>query len=594
MIHNGIKMGNNCSGRRTPNYSPTCQDQPLQVDGFCTYASFLGEDRRREACDSLGGAGEWTYDSVGSICQYNDKSPSDAFVGSGCCGTACPIVGEGVVCRRQSGTQGYQGDPVTCCFQNAQFYNDTTVRCLNGNKTCPSGQNGSPNYQLLTGSDCQSLTSEYCTGTLPSDDPNSQDWLNRWNPQTPNNCFTVLNQNLFNQPNLNLLQNGIVVPENLVTSRAGYEYSQGLISQVITKYQQQGFELGALPGYPGYNGFQDTVLQPICRSIPGLCQSGLQYSCSNETTDTLARNPNRVPWCGCYLSSDQYAKYVDEYQVSQQCNPICARQGNIPLPGPSGLGTTPCNQDVCIIDQTTISLAQTEVGGGINFSQFCSGCSTNPQTGAVPAVGASSSSSSCQCIIDNNSIAAANSQIGGGIDLTETCGNTVCYRNNPDPQKYPGPLVMAVDCSLPFSYNPFVTPQPNPVTEAEARYRRLLTYGIIIFVIFVFVLTFILLAIFSGNTEEQIIYPMKHHRRQTKSHRWASGSNQLGREKLAFGDSGSKYLFNDGKEFPRKDEDLLLERDESISGKTWSNTRDYLFDPTNSWPTSSDSKIIPK
>ena len=513
-------MGNGCSSRKSPNYSPTCSPGPVQVDGFCTYASFLGTDRRTDACNQLGGAGEWQLNGngVGDLCKYNDLHPSDEFDSDLCCGLECPIIGQGVSCQRKAGYSGYtaantdQGK-VQCCFQNYQFYANQGITetnlCLIGSATCPDGANGTENFQLMTGSSCQNITTEYCTGTLPSDDPTSTAWLARWDPATPNNCFTVLNQNLFNDPNSVLLQQGITVPEQLVQSRGGFNYSQTLISQVLAKYNQQGFSLGALPGYPGYNGFQDTVLQPICRAIPGLCASGLQLSCNDETTTSLIRNPNRVPWCGCYLSDDQYDKYVNEYQITKQCTPICGRQGNIPLAGPSGLGSLGCNQSVCIIDDTTINLAQTNVGGGVNFSQFCSGCSGNTQTGNTPSVGPDSSTSSCRCIIDNNSITAANSQIGGGINLTEVCGSTTCFRNNPDPQKYPGPPVLPVDCTLPTSYNPFITPPVNPIAEAEARYRRLLYIGIIVAVIIILILAIVLLSFFTGDSQAHFIFPHK-------------------------------------------------------------------------------------
>ena len=78
----------------------------------------------------------------------------------------------------------------------------------------------------------------------------------------------------------------------------------------------------------------------------------------------------------------------------------------------------PCSSSSCIIDDITISLSQSNVGGSINFGQVCKNCSSSDPNVIV----------SCTCLIEGNSIIVANSQIGGNIDLNQRCTGAVqCF-----------------------------------------------------------------------------------------------------------------------------------------------------------------------
>ena len=44
----------------------------------------------------------------------------------------------------------------------------------------------------------------------------------------------------------------------------GYFWGQQLISATLQKYTAQGFVIGALPGSPGYNPFQDFLYSTVC------------------------------------------------------------------------------------------------------------------------------------------------------------------------------------------------------------------------------------------------------------------------------------------------------------------------------------------
>ena len=47
---------------------------------------------------------------------------------------------------------------------------------------------------------------------------------------------------------------------------------RSLLSQAYTKYASQGFILGAAPGSPGFNQWQNDIF-PICEQVPGACSS---------------------------------------------------------------------------------------------------------------------------------------------------------------------------------------------------------------------------------------------------------------------------------------------------------------------------------
>lgn len=115
----------------------------------------------------------------------------------------------------------------------------------------------------------------------------------------------------------------------------GLAWSRDLLNDVFTKYQQQGFQLGALPGFAGYHLIQETFYQ-LCKETPGLCRTGLNQTCGTLTGSALLRNPGLVRWCGCYLPDGEYARYTNQYQVNRECTPFCNRSDTIPLTNPEG------------------------------------------------------------------------------------------------------------------------------------------------------------------------------------------------------------------------------------------------------------------
>lgn len=257
----------------------------------------------------------------------------------------------------------------------------------------------------------------YCIGSELN--PNSTAWFSRWNNQQ-GGCITAINENMFNDPVINVGK-GEPISAIYYTDIDGFEWSQQLMSEVFNKYRTQGWNVATIPGFQGYNDFQN-VMFDICRSSPGLCSNNLFNICAQETTESLQVNQEKVPWCGCYMPNEEYQSYADRYELPKQCTPTCARHSNILLVGPDQISIVNCQQDACIIDNVTINLAQSS--GGINFAQFCGGCSGSS---AVTQGIRQQPSSSCLCIISNLTIDDVNTEIGGGLNIAQSCGQEQCY-----------------------------------------------------------------------------------------------------------------------------------------------------------------------
>lgn len=535
-------MGSNC-GKDFPNpdTSNVCSPDPVgsssndhTIPNFCTLAGAGGNNKRSEYCGRLGN-NEWSVKGQGGSCNYNDCNNVQS-IDSGCCDECCGIAGAKVVCKRVA----YNGDPARCCLQDYDFPLD--LQSQNKGLCFDKGVNGmdtsmqntcDPQYRNVTSSSCQTTLLDYCTGA--DLDPSDTSWLDRWQPNTERgSCSYAVSRNLFVEP-LPLFDNIVQWPASAYRDNEGYAWSRELMGKVFEKYSAQGFRIGTPPGLPGYNPFQNTILQPICTTAPGICQQGLTTICSNTTTGDLLRNPGVVPWCGCYMPNDQYQTYTDLYQVNKECTPACARQGNIPVVSADGRQAVLCNQDVCIIDNVTISLENTNVGGSINFSQFCGGCSapvsgvsgsandsgtgnttTSNDSGVMETISTgdnntvsstgSQTASSCLCIISDGTISAASSSIGGGINLNEDCGSSSqCYKQNPDPTNGL-PLQLPIDCDGPPDQDPYADlMQQQEEQQVEDNFRRWVIIAIIVIGVIVLILFMLYLSRLGNDTDEKVI-----------------------------------------------------------------------------------------
>lgn len=446
-------MGGNCGNYPQPSTTNLCFTSvgegafgPEGMPNFCTLAGVGGDSYRREFCAAMSNAGEWgnpiQVNTLG--CNYNDCNAYQA-VPSGCCDACCGIVGAGLDCQRLT----FTGEPIPCCF------NDLACQATGGisnppacysdpqqQRACADGQNGQPNYRDITSTDCQDVISQYCTGTLPTDNPTSVTWLDRWTngPNGRGPCYNALIRNIFrstpciNPNGIPFVQGICGLPAPFSYDAEGYFWGERLVSAAMARYAQQGFNIGTLPGFPGYNPFQDFLYNNVCCPYPGLCQSGLDTVCAVHTAQRLSLNPTLAQWCGCHLPGGEYEDYSVKFNIPPECTPMCNRVGTIPIVGIDATAIG-CNQNVCLIDGVTVNLVNAQIGGGINFNQICNNC--------VNSV--------CSCVVSDTTVDVENSIIGGNVvPIAQGCGVLTCSQTNPG---LTGPNTITVACGTGF--NPY-------------------------------------------------------------------------------------------------------------------------------------------
>jgi hypothetical protein len=398
-----ITVQNACVGLIYRPGFPSPVDTTTPTDTFCKEIS-----------------GEWSSDTViaeGCV-SYDDvrRAAND-----------CGGTGAIVTCKRDS----FIGDPLTCCLLDYNCKGGDACWSDQGRKqTCD------PKTRSPFSSTCQPLVNQYCTGTLPSDDPSSADWLARWDPNSPNSCYNLFLRRMQLTPDPNRCS--IPIPPsqqypgqcNIPTSgidAIGWQQNQTLLNQVIQRYQEMGYKIGTDPGQPGYNSFQEFLYTNICCPYSGMCSSALRKSCATQTSQRISLNPTTSKWCGCHLPPEEYQAYELRYGIEPQCSPMCNRADVVKQAG-RNLNPLVCTTNTCIIDNVTVNLLSSNVQGGLTFSQMCGSCG----------------SGTCSCIISYSNVNVNNSTIGGSvIPALNECGVTTCSQTNPGLY---GPETITVPC----------------------------------------------------------------------------------------------------------------------------------------------------
>jgi len=247
-----------------------------------------------------------------------------------------------------------------------------------------------------------SSTRSICRGdsgiTFPS-------FMNLWT--NTNICWDVYYASLFNveaQPRYNA--------DELPTV-------QGDFNILLNNYISAGYSF-TQPGDPKYNVFQEVILD-ICNRYPGGCDPFLQTWCPNNTSlKTISNNTGLINFCGCYIQGTPYK--VDSNTLSQQCQPLCHRASSVKLPDGQG-STLQCNSNVCVIDNVSITAAQTSTSNtgsrstNVSFTQVC----------RCP-------SGQCKCILSNNNFFG----LVGDVSFNQVCGDgSSCFVVNENPNQPP-------------------------------------------------------------------------------------------------------------------------------------------------------------
>lgn len=195
-----------------------------------------------------------------------------------------------------------------------------------------------------------------------------------------------------------------------------------IAQQSMVQVFDQYFTNGLLPfpnGGPGT--FQNYLYENICSlnqgtnpsttlPDPAACSLALTSLCSNYQRSDAVSDQNISNFCGCYLPSQAYSQYENQFGIAQQCDPICRPTSTIPLVNSTGQIQS-CTSNICIIDDVTITIANSTVGS-VTFSDICGGCA-----GAA----------NCQCYINGVSINTAESSLSN-INLNQNCTGAInCY-----------------------------------------------------------------------------------------------------------------------------------------------------------------------
>ena len=265
--------------------------------------------------------------------------------------------------------------------------------------------------------------------------------------------------------------------------------AQGMLDGVFSSYLADGYQL-TVPNADGYNVFQEVLLD-TCQKSPGLCDSALQQFCTNQPTgpypnlacgtncldrDILAQNAGLLSFCGCWapppvetqvnnISNNQALSVLKQYPA---CDPICNRIENVKKGDGMGNSQTCPNQTVCVIDQTTINVAQSNLGPGqqISFSQICP-CSNNGV---------------CTCIIAGTNLVDTMNQSNLQVQINQVCGpDALCLQENDQ-----GGIPIPVNCQTALAgWNSSSTSFWSSLSTTEWVF---LIIGIIIFLIIMILL----------------------------------------------------------------------------------------------------------
>jgi len=463
-------MGNTCS---QPHYPPNLANNycrtPLgsytpDIPQVCSAQGVLSKHYHQQICNSINAQEFGTQASSGNeSCHYNDCN-NEWVAGSGCCKTCCGIIGTGTECYRSA----FSGDPLECCLKDmlctAPPGEDNPDQCYSDaarNRTC-SGGPGAANHRSVVSTDCENSIMQYCTGTLPSDDPTSIDWINRWTSGANNSCTNIVIRKSYQLGGPDRCFSPPPIPPGAVglcrrspaeaIDDNGYYWSQSLIKAAMERYRSQGFVLGAMPGFQGFHPFQDFMYDNICCPYAGLCQAMLREQGEGKNMQQLTGNPELTKWFGCYLPESEYEAYSVKYNIQPSCTPVCNRITTIPEVGINSIPMQ-CEQSVCIIDNVTADLINSSIGGGISVDQVCSGCA----------------GSSCTCMVSDVTIDIENSTVNGLlVPVAEACGSYTCQQTNPSAV---GPAMITIPCDGTGSTNPFQEVENQLLAQAVVAYR---------------------------------------------------------------------------------------------------------------------------
>ena len=262
-----------------------------------------------------------------------------------------------------------------------------------------------------------------------------------------------------------ILSRTIYSGKDMSFSPEGFKEVTMLMNNLLTKYFNE-FEL-AQPGEDGYNEFQD-VLHDACTdpaTIGGACNNYLcNKLCPQFSYTELGEKSKRADFCGCHVLPPGSPSDIFGDNIS--CYPLCHRIETVQLFDSTTGEPQLCPGTLCVIDDITINVAESDIGGDIDFTNICPSCPVidNP----------SPDDERCKCIISGINITETMDSAGIGVNFDQSCGEgSTCYQEDKD-----GNMV-AVNCD---DFVPTTGPS-DPGTNLPY-----ILLGIVIFVIIIAIL----------------------------------------------------------------------------------------------------------
>lgn len=222
-----------------------------------------------------------------------------------------------------------------------------------------------------------------------------------------NDCPTVFNNIINTNGNVRAYN-----PAGFVQVVTDFDYLFSTYFTPSSSDDGKGGHRLAIPGQPGYDSFQDVLLNACTYTqygLQGVCQQAGTRMCRlcsrSQTTDSTPI----LQLCGCYVTPLSPSEYPG---ITPGCDPLCVQE-RVSKNRDVATGEIESCVDnvVCVIDNVSITAAKSLVSG-VTFTQVCPQCS-------APG--------GCICVVDTTTASAANTVGINDVTFQQNCGTgSVC------------------------------------------------------------------------------------------------------------------------------------------------------------------------
>lgn len=353
---------------------------------------------------------------------YGCGTPNNSRVASEQCNCNAGLTGAKCRITRTK----FTGDPSACCLVNASSSNTSPSITTNMPVQEPAlfnwkdvqGTNHTCNPNLLDKcGNYASIIAGYC-GNL-----SKYGTQKAWQPGTPNNDYIGYCNNFVRSTN----QTDKATSQTVVNAAVDYMMTNSEFKNFGKNDPSKAAVISNVLQFCSSMGTCDAQLKQMCKpysreDIFSAYKKYLELTSVNPNDQNAIVYKNIYQSCGCHLDPSQYSEWsnlgVDETNVS--CDPICMLP-NV-LPQFSGGNKATCNQSLCVLDNISIDIVNSQTGD-INFNTLCGNCKGG----------------NCRCVFSNINVFQTGSSVGN-INFSQQCGSC----STPDPNN-PGNF-LNIDC----------------------------------------------------------------------------------------------------------------------------------------------------